>query len=135
VRTLLLVPATLILAVQTVATTQAAVRTCLPPVVSDVIQADTDLAGKRQALESWTTKVARIGPQFGRWQLATKRVLACRPMPTATPGSNRLACVASAQPCTIQQNPGQQGPGVAPSPNTPKRRLIPRPGKNVPFEV
>jgi hypothetical protein len=100
----------------------AAVRSCLPPVTSDVAQADTELAGKRKALESWTAKVLRFGPGFTRWQLATRRQLVCRPNRTQ-PGRG-FACVASAAPCTIDQIPSQ-----------PKRRLTPRPGRNVPFEV
>jgi hypothetical protein len=100
----------------------AAVRTCLPTVTSDVAQADTELAGKRKALESWTAKVVRFGPGFTRWQLAVRRQLVCKPNRTQ-PGRG-FACVAVATPCTIDQ-----------APNQPKRRLTPRPGRNVPFEV
>ena len=124
------------LAIGTASPIAAAVRSCLPPIAGEIVQADTEPEGKRKALESWTAKVARAGPGFMRWQLAVQRSLVCRPV--RSPGTKGFACVASAAPCTIQQAPGQPGAGGKSDkpvvPGVPRRRLIP-PGRNVPFEV
>ena len=113
----------------------AAVRSCKQPVAGAITQASTEPEAKRLALESWTAKVAVFGPGYTRWQLAVSRALVCRP--GGPPSSRTFACIATAAPCTIQQAPGVT-PGIpAPPavPGPPKRRLIPTPGRNTPYEV
>ena len=116
----------------------AAVRTCKPPVTSDIVEAETEQAGKRKALQSWTLKASAFGVGYTSWQLATNRALVCKSAQKS--GVRSFACVATAAPCTIQQAPDV--PGARPAdplprgtPTPPRRRLVPLPGRNVPFEV
>lgn len=86
----------------------AAVRQCMAPITSDVVPAQSEIAGKRAALESWGSKTRKKhGEAFVSWRLANKRVLSCVPgRDTSTP----LTCVAYASPCRIDQVPGRQAP-------------------------
>jgi hypothetical protein len=98
----------------------AAVRSCAPGFAGELTRAATEVAGKTQALASWTAKAQRIGPGYTNWRLADKKVLACTKAKGSAAG---FECIAYAAPCTIAQVP-----------SNPKRRKVPS-GRNAPFEV
>jgi hypothetical protein len=100
----------------------AAVRNCKSGVTSDIVRAQTDLLGKRRALQSWTIKAAKLGLDYTSWRLANRKVLGCKP---AQGAPNAVDCVAYALPCTITQTPTPPGD---------KRRVRPR-SRSAPVET
>jgi hypothetical protein len=100
----------------------AAVRSCKPGITSDIVRADTDLLGKRRALQSWTIKAAKLGLDYTSWRLADRKVLGCKP---AVGKSSAFECIAYAVPCTTTQTP--------PRPSD-KRRVRPR-SRSAPIET
>lgn len=77
----------------------AAVRTCGQRLQSDVIVAQTEMEGKKRALEQWRAQAAKLGPGYDGWHVAAGKALKCFPK------DGGFECMAVATPCIIQQNP------------------------------
>jgi hypothetical protein len=78
----------------------AAVRKCDVPIVVPAIEAPSELAAKKKALDQWLAEARKIGPGYTRWQIANNRKLECT---KTTTGAHR--CQATGAPCTIEQAP------------------------------
>jgi hypothetical protein len=81
----------------------AAVRVCRPAVSGAVGEGKTDLEAKRLAVASWATRAGQYGAAYASWRIANNKKLIC-----TAGGHGRMRCQATANPCTIVQNPGLQ---------------------------
>ncbi len=90
---------------------KGAVRVCKAPVSSTVVIENTEMAGKRRALDEWKAKASYYGAGYTSWRLATNKGLVC----TAVMGQGH-ACIARGSPCIIKQVPPLTGSGPKPIP-------------------
>ncbi len=81
----------------------AAVRVCLPAVVSHQSSEESEFEAKKRALDDWKRKAVAAGLPYPSWRIANNKDLDCRESE-----SGAFECLAAAQPCTLRQVP----PGV-----------------------
>ena len=79
---------------------EAAVRLCRPAVSGAVGEAKTEQEAKRFAIASWVARANQYGVAYTSWRMANNKRLACK-----AGGNGTVRCQATANPCTIAQNP------------------------------
>jgi hypothetical protein len=79
---------------------EAAVRICRPAVSGAVGEAKTEQEAKRFTISSWIARAGQYGVAYTSWRMANNKRLACR-----AGGNGTVRCQATANPCTISQNP------------------------------
>ena len=91
----------------------AAVRSCKPPVASNLSTAPTEPLARKAALESWIAKAKVHGDRYAGWRIAAQKTLKCV---KGTAGG--FDCIAYGAPCTIEQAPNRQRKAPADKPIT-----------------
>lgn len=89
--------------------TAAAVKVCRDAQSSGIVNAATEMAGKKLALEKWVAKARTFGGNYTNWGIANQKMLKC----VRAQSGRGYECIAVGAPCVIQQVP-------------PKRKLDPR---------
>jgi hypothetical protein len=84
---------------------EAAVRLCRPAVSGAVGEAKTEQEAKRFAIESWVARAGQYGVAYTSWRMANNKRLACKAW-----GNGSVRCQATANPCTVAQNPRLRPP-------------------------
>jgi hypothetical protein len=90
--------------------TDAAVRTCHAPVMGLGSDLNSEQNARAAAIAAWTVEASRLGPTFGSFRASLRRTVICKREPSGT-----HVCAATAQPCRIDQVPGQTSPAPSPA--------------------
>lgn len=79
----------------------AAVKVCRNAQSSGIVTAETELAGKKLALERWSAKARTFGGSFANWGSANHKMVKC----VKARSGRGYECIAVGAPCVIQQVP------------------------------
>ncbi len=79
----------------------AAVKVCRNAQSSGIVAAETELAGKKLALERWSAKARTFGGSFANWGIANHKMVKC----VKARSGRGYECIAVGAPCVIQQVP------------------------------